>query len=116
MVINADVAVFVDDDQRIGVGRFVQPTVQQRGLAAAQKSRNHCHADALVLVHVPSPNARYPGICGRSHTGNGSVIAASSLAGRVISSCFIKQACRRARSAASSMPMPINTSSWHRSP
>ncbi|KAG1378469.1 hypothetical protein G6F60_015285 [Rhizopus arrhizus] len=24
--------------------------------------------------------------------------------------------CRRARSAASSMPMPINTSSWHRSP
>ncbi|KAG1531310.1 hypothetical protein G6F50_016769 [Rhizopus delemar] len=62
MVINADVAVFVDDDQRIGVGRFVQQTVQQRGLAAAQKSRNHCHADALVIVHVPSPNGRYPGI------------------------------------------------------
>ncbi|MNY47024.1 hypothetical protein D3C86_1822580 [compost metagenome] len=51
-MINANVAVFIDDDKRIGIGRIMQQTVEQRGLAAAQKTGDHRYADALIIFHV----------------------------------------------------------------
>ncbi|MNV63047.1 hypothetical protein D3C71_1556230 [compost metagenome] len=49
MMVHTNVAILVDDNDGIRIGGLVQQAVKQRGLAATQKTGEHCHADAPVV-------------------------------------------------------------------
>ncbi|MCY1524848.1 hypothetical protein D9M68_598050 [compost metagenome] len=53
MMIDAHIAIFIDDHDGIRIRRIPQQAIEQRGLAAAQEPGDHRYADALAVFLVP---------------------------------------------------------------